>query len=146
MAEKTAQTYQNHAQLIPLYHYVALPVLLINALWALYQLTQGVGGESIIALAVAIALLLIAFYARVFALAAQDRIIRLEEQLRLRELLPDDLQARINDHTTEQLIGLRFASDGELPALSRKVLDNDIADRKTIKQLVQSWRPDYQRV
>ena len=146
MAEKTAQTYQNHAQLIPLYHYVALPVLLINALWALYQLTQGVGGESIIALAVAVALLLIAFYARVFALAAQDRIIRLEEQLRLRELLPDDLQARINDHTTEQLIGLRFASDGELPALSRKVLDNDIADRKTIKQLVQSWRPDYQRV
>jgi len=146
MAEKTAQTYQNHAQLIPLYHYVALPVLLINALWALYQLTQGVGGESIIALAVAVALLLIAFYARVFALAAQDRIIRLEEQLRLRALLPDDLQARINDHTTEQLIGLRFASDGELPALSRKVLDNDIADRKTIKQLVQSWRPDYQRV
>ena len=146
MAEKKAQTYQNHAQLIPLFHYVALPVLLINALWALYQLTQGVGGESIIALAVAVALLLIAFYARVFALAAQDRIIRLEEQLRLRALLPDDLQARINDHTTEQLIGLRFASDGELPALSRKVLDNDIADRKTIKQLVQSWRPDYQRV
>ena len=146
MAEKTAQTYQNHAQLIPLYHYVALPVLLINALWALYQLTQGVGGESLIALAVAVALLLIAFYARVFALVAQDRIIRLEEQLRLRALLPDDLQARINDHTTEQLIGLRFASDGELPALSRKVLDNDIADRKTIKQLVQSWRPDYQRV
>jgi len=146
MAEKKAQTYQNHAQLIPLYPYVALPVLLINALWALYQLTQGVGGESIIALAVAVALLLIAFYARVFALAAQDRIIRLEEQLRLRALLPDDLQARINDHTTEQLIGLRFASDGELPALSRKVLDNDIADRKTIKQLVQSWRPDYQRV
>jgi len=146
MAKKTAQTYQNHAQLIPLYHYVALPVLLINALWALYQLTQGVGGESIIALAVAVALLLIAFYARVFALAAQDRIIRLEEQLRLQALLPDDLQARINDHTTEQLIGLRFASDGELPALSRKVLDNDIADRKTIKQLVQSWRPDYQRV
>ena len=75
MAEKTAQTYQNHARLIPLYHYVALPVLLINALWALYQLTQGVVGESAIALAVAVALLLIAFYARVFALAAQDRII-----------------------------------------------------------------------
>jgi hypothetical protein len=146
MAEKTAQTYQNHARLIPLYHYVALPVLLINALWALYQLTQGVVGESAIALAVAVALLLIAFYARVFALAAQDRIIRLEEQLRLRALLPDDLQARINGHTTEQLIGLRFASDGELPALARKVLDNDIADRKTIKQMVQSWRPDYQRV
>lgn len=146
MAEKTAQTYQNHARLIPLYHYVALPVLLINALWALYQLTRGVGGESVIALAVAVALLLIAFYARAFALAAQDRIIRLEEQLRLRALLPDDLQARINDHTTEQLIGLRFASDGELPALARKVLDNAIADRKTIKQMVQSWRPDYQRV
>ena len=146
MAEKKAQTYQNHAQLIPLFHYVALPVLLINALWALYQLTRGVGGESVIALAVAVALLLIAFYARAFALAAQDRIIRLEEQLRLRALLPDDLQARINDHTTEQLIGLRFASDGELPALARKVLDNAIADRKTIKQMVQSWRPDYQRV
>jgi hypothetical protein len=146
MAENKAQTYQNHAQLIPLFHYVALPVLLINALWALYSLTQGVGGESLIALAVAVALLLIAFYARGFALVAQDRIIRLEEQLRLRALLPGDLQARINDYTTEQLIGLRFASDGELPALARKVLDNDIADRKTIKQMVQSWRPDYQRV
>ena len=146
MAERIPQTYENHARLVPLYHYAALPLLLINLLWSIYQVTQIVAFESLNALTIAFALATIAFAARVFALKAQDRIIRLEERLRMQELLPDDLKERINDYTTDQLIALRFAGDLELCGLARKVLDENITDRKTIKQIIQNWRPDYQRV
>jgi hypothetical protein len=85
------------------------------------------------------------FFARLFALAVQDRVIRLEERLRLERLLPPDLQPRIQDFATAQLVALRFASDAELPALARKVLAENITDRKVIKRMIQNWRPDYQR-
>ena len=95
---------------------------------------------------VAVALLLLAFLARLFALGVQDRVIRLEERMRYERLLPEDLKARIGEFTISQLVSLRFASDAELPALARKVLDEQIKERKAIKQMIQSWRPDYQRV
>jgi hypothetical protein len=79
------------------------------------------------------------------ALKVQDRVIRLEERLRYQRLLPADLQPRIDDFTVNQLVSLRFASDAELPALARKVLDDKIDDRKTIKQMIKVWRPDYLR-
>lgn len=66
--------------------------------------------------------------------------------MRYQQLLPSDLQPRINDFTISQLVSLRFASDAELPALARKVLDSKINDRKSIKQMIQSWRADHQRV
>jgi Family of unknown function (DUF6526) len=94
----------------------------------------------------ALALLVLAFLARIFALGVQDRVIRLEERLRYQQLLPDDLNPRINEFTINQLVALRFASDAELPALARKVLDGNMTDRKTIKQMVQNWRADYQRI
>ena len=147
MADKTPQTYANHAKLVPLFHYVTLPVLLINLIWSGYQVfVQSFSVASLIALAVAVAIMLTAFFARVFALKAQDRVIRLEERLRMQGLLPDDLKGRINDYTTDQLIALRFASDTELPALARKVLDDGIADRKSIKETIETWKSDYQRV
>jgi hypothetical protein len=102
-----------------------------------------VGGfESIL---LAAALLLGFFYARIFALRVQDRIIRLEEQLRCQRLLPADLQPRIAEFAAGQLIALRFASDAELPALARKVLDEKLTERKAIKQLIKNWKPDYLR-
>ena len=64
----------------------------------------------------------------------------------MQTLLPDDLKSRITEFTTSQLIALRFASDAELPALARKVLDEKIAARKPIKEAIETWRPDYQRV
>jgi hypothetical protein len=94
----------------------------------------------------AAALLTLAFLGRLFALGVQDRVIRLEERLRYQQLLPDDLQPQIKDFTISQLVALRFAGDAELPVLARKVLNDNIGDRKTIKRLIQSWRADYQRI
>jgi hypothetical protein len=82
---------------------------------------------------------------RLMALSVQDRIIRLEERLRFARLLPADLQPRIGEFTATQLVALRFASDAELPALARKVLDEKLTERKAIKQLIKNWKPDYLR-
>ncbi len=146
MAEKSLQTYANHTKLVPLFHYVALPILLINFVWSVSQLFGGFSFGALLAVLVAFALILIAFFARVFALGAQDRVIRLEEHLRMQAALPDDLKSRVHDFTIDQICALRFASDDELPGLARKVLEENIPDRKTIKQMIQSWKADYQRL
>jgi hypothetical protein len=101
--------------------------------------------EGLVDLLTAAALLVLAFYARIFALTVQDRVIRLEERLRFERLLPEDLKARIPEFTRGQFVALRFASDAELPALARKVLSDNLTDGKAIKQLVQSWRADHLR-
>jgi hypothetical protein len=93
----------------------------------------------------ALALLTLAFVARTFALKVQDRVIRLEMRLRLRELLPADLQFRILDFRPGQLVAMRFASDAELPTLARKVLDENLTDQRSIKSQIQSWQPDHLR-
>ena len=139
------QTFANHAKLVPLFHYVALPIFLINLVLAIYRMATGFSFETASGAVVAFALILIGFFARVFALGAQDRVIRLEEHLRIYGLLPGDLKPRINDFTMDQL-ARRFASDDEIPALARKVVDDSIGDRKTINQMVVSWRADYQRL
>jgi len=102
--------------------------------------------HAILNLLLAIALLILAFLARLFALGVQDRVIRLEERLRYQKLLPEDLKARINEFTTIQLVALCFASDTELPALARKVLAEKVKERKAIKQMIQNWRAGYQRI
>ena len=102
--------------------------------------------ESLIMVLLTLAVFLTAFAARVFPLGVQDRVIRLEERLRMAEVLPEDLQGRIAEFTTEQLIGLRFATDEELPGLARRVLDEGLTDRKAIKQAVSVWRADHQRI
>jgi hypothetical protein len=78
-------------------------------------------------------------------LAVQDRVIRLEERLRYERMLPADLQARCRELTINQIVALRFACDAELPTLARKVLDEKLTERKAIKQLIKTWKPDYQR-
>ena len=145
MSEKRPQTYANHAKLVPLFHYVALPLLLINLVLSLVGLLDGITLDALNRIGVAIAMVLAALFARVFALRAQDRVIRLEERLRMERLLPDDLKPRIDDVSTEQCVALRFAGDDELPALVRRALDEN-ADQKTIKQAIENWRPDYRRV
>jgi hypothetical protein len=83
--------------------------------------------------------------ARLFALAVQDRVIRLEERVRYERVLPEELRWRADELTVNQFVALRFASDDELPQLMRKVLDEKLTERKAIKQLIKTWRPDYLR-
>ena len=146
MAEQTLQTFKSHTKWVPLFHFVAMPILLVNVIWSLVRATTGFSLDTALGALVALALLLVGLLARVFALGAQDRVIRLEERLRMQHLLPDDFKPRINDFTTNQMIALRFASDAELPDLARKVLDENIGERKAVKQLIKTWRADYQRL
>lgn len=141
------QSYKSHRKLVPGYHYVAFGILTVNLLWSLYRLfvpgvPSGPVFDCVLAVLVAFALLLVALYARTFALTVQDRVIRLEERLRLAALLPADLVPRIGELTRAQLIALRFASDAEAPVLVRKVLDEKITNREEIKKLIQNWRGD----
>ena len=140
------QNYKNHVRFVPMFHYVLLPLLLVNFLALAYGLWREPSLSAGWALVVAFALIVTAFAARVFALKAQDRVIRLEERLRMRELLPQDLKARINDFSPEQLIGLRFANDAELPSLAATVLRDNVQQRDAIKKMVKNWRADDLRV
>lgn len=140
-----SQNFENHARFVPAFHFVALPILLLNIFWSIYRLIRVFSVSAIFTVAVAVAVLLVAFYARVFALAVQDRVIRLEMAMRLEKLLPADLRPRIGDLTVNQFVSLRFAGDAELPELTRKVLSGKLDDRKAIKQMIKEWKADELR-
>lgn len=139
------QTFKSHAKFVPAFHYFVVPVLLVNVINSVIRAYHSFNYERAFGVLVALALLTLAFLARTFALKVQDRVIRLEMRLRLRELLPADLQSRILDFHISQLVALRFASDAELPALARKVLDENLTDQRSIKTLIQNWQPDHLR-
>ena len=142
------QNLSNHRKFVPGYHYVAFGILVINLIWSLFRLVRPLVPpfDRLLNLAVAVALLLLAWYLRVFPLKAQDRVIRLEETLRLERLLPADLKPRVGDLRAGQLVALRFASDAELPELTRTVLDRGITSPDEIKKMVRSWRADHLRM
>ena len=140
------QNFANHTRFVPAFHYVALPILLVNFVSAVVGLFNGITWDASLHVLVAVALIIVALFARVFALKAQDRVIRLEMRLRMRELLPEDRQGRINDFTPTQMVGLRFAGDAELPELARKVLDENITKSTSIKKMITDWQGDYFRV
>ncbi len=150
MAEKMPQTYANHAKFVPLFHFVLAPMLVINLFWNGYvlwgALSLGAGRRMAgFSFLLALALPLLFFFARIFALQVQDRVIRLEETMRMQRVLPENLRSRIGEFTVGQFVSLRFASDAELPELAAKILNDKITDRKTIKQMIKTWRPDYCR-
>lgn len=144
------QNYANHAKYVPGFHFLTLGILTINLIWSLFRLIWGLPGvpffDRLLNLAVAVALGLLAWYIRTFPLKAQDRVIRLEETLRLERLLPADLKPRIGDLRPSQLIALRFASDAELPDLTRAVLAGEITSSDDIKKRVGAWRADHFRM
>lgn len=136
------QNYANHRRIIPLYHFGIFGVLVVNLLWSAVRAYRVPGFETVFGVFLALALLGLFFYARIFALAVQDRVIRLEMRLRLNDALPADLRPRIPELTRDQFIALRFASDEELPGLVRDVLTNDVRDREVIKRRIQNWQRD----
>ncbi|MCH7751085.1 MAG: hypothetical protein IH898_02870 [Planctomycetes bacterium] len=141
-----SQDFKNHQKFVPAFHYVAMPLLLVNLIYSGYVTVTSFSLDSVMALLLAVALMIVAFLARVFALGAQDRVIRLEERLRLHELLPPDQKHEVDALTTGQLIALRFASDGEVAALVATVRAEGIENRNEIKKRVTNWRADHQRV
>lgn len=140
-----AQNFQNHAKYVPVFHFFVLPMLLLNVGWEIHRVVVALSAGSVKSLLVALALFLAALYGRMFALAVQDRVIRLEMQLRLQGLLPVNLRARIPEFTINQLVALRFASDAELPGLAGTVLTENLQNRKRIKRMIQNWQADNLR-
>ncbi|HEX4535652.1 MAG TPA: DUF6526 family protein [Candidatus Acidoferrum sp.] len=142
----TEQNFANHAKTVPAFHLFVLPVLALNVVWSVYRWKASFWSiDGAVWALTSVAILMGFLLARMFALSVQDRVIRLEERLRCERLLPQDLQPRIVELEPGQLISLRFASDAELPALARRVLDEKIKDRKVIKQQIKNWRADYLR-
>lgn len=145
MAEQKKQTFENHARVVPAYHMYVFGIFAINFVWRLVQLKNGITFGSIMNVLMGAAFILLFFYARIFALTVQDRVIRLEMRMRMERLLPPDLRARIPEFTVSQLVSLRFAGDEELPLLARQVLDEKLNDKKSIKRRVKNWQPDFLR-
>lgn len=145
MADKPVQTRQNHTRLHPPYHFFLVWVALIAVILAIVALIRAPGVASLWGVVLAIAASLAVYLLRAYPLKAQDRIIRLEERLRLALLLPETLRPRIGELTEAQLIALRFASDAELPGLVEKTLAGNLKPAE-IKNSITSWRPDHFRI
>ena len=146
MAEQQNQTFASHRRWIPMWHFFALPVLIVNVFVVGVNFGENPSRPNAWAVVVAIALVIGVFVSRAMPLRAQDRIIRLEERIRLERLLPPDLRGRIGELTPTQLVGLRFAHDDEVPELARRVLAGEITTRAQIKSAIRSWRSDDLRV
>jgi len=152
MAEKTPQTFANHARFDPLFHFFLAPVFFLGLVMSLIHffyhfrendLRDNIHSFLLVVLATAFVAML--FKIRLYSLKVQDRVIRIEERLRLMQLLPETLRTRIPELTVDQLCGLRFASDAELAKLTERAL-NEKLSRADIKKSIQNWRPDYWRV
>lgn len=140
------QNYDNHMKLVPGFHYIATPLLIASLAWASFRVFDAPSAETLFALVLVLYIVFNHAYTRLFALGVQDRVIRLEERLRLERLLEGELRDRIPELTTSQLIGLRFAGDDEVADLVRRTLDGEFESRKAIKQAVRHWRADWDRV
>jgi Family of unknown function (DUF6526) len=140
-----SQTRSNHTRYDPAFHFFLIPIGLILFIWTIVHVIRHPGTDAAILAVAAFLIVLTAFKARLYALRVQDRVIRLEERLRLSMCLPEKLRPRISELTEPQLIGLRFASDPELPSLAERALNEKLTG-KQIKEAVANWRADYLRV
>ena len=138
------QSLKNHAKFDPLFHFFLAPVSLLMVIGTIVQLIRHPGWMTAAHVLVALWALIATFKIRLYALKVQDRVIRLEERLRLKELAPA-MGGKINNLTEGQLIGLRFASDAEVGPLAEKALAGNW-NRKQVKEAIKNWRPDYWRV
>jgi len=139
------QNYKNHARIDPAYHYVLMPILLVNFVVTIVHFVHRLDASHGWSVVVALALLILAGRLRMYATRLQDRIILLEQRIRMAALLPLEMHPMQRELTTGQLIALRFASDAELASLTERAVREKLAP-KAIKEQVQSWRPDINRV
>jgi Family of unknown function (DUF6526) len=152
MGENAPQSYAHHTRWDPPFHFFVLPVFIVALLMTLIHFFAHMmhsdfrdNFHAFLLILLAAALLVAVTKIRTYSLKVQDRVIRLEERLRLSQLLQEPLRSRIPELTVDQLVALRFASDGEIPKLVERTLKENLS-RADIKKAIQSWRPDYQRV
>jgi Family of unknown function (DUF6526) len=146
MAENVPQTYANHTRTHPPFHFFVLPGgLLLLILTIVNVVRHSDLLTSWILLLIGVMWPIAMFLIRINPLRAQDRLIRLEEQLRAEELLSDELLARSRELTASQWVALRFASDAEFPGLVEKALNGKLKGAE-IKKAIVVWRPDTFRV
>ncbi len=139
------QSYANHRRIFPLYHLFALPVLTLNVVVALAEFIDAPSPRSIWWVVVAAALVAGLLTTRASALIVQNRLVGLEMRLRLTAILPGELRSRIGDLTLRQIIGLRFASDAEMPELVRRCIAGELSTADDVKRQIRDWRPDVVR-
>lgn len=139
------QSYATHRRFFPPFHFVVVPILTLNLVVQIVMVFRRPGIWSAWNAIVAFALVGLAFAARYMILRVQDRVIRLEERLRLQQILPEDLRGRIGELRTRHLIELRFCDDAEVPELCRAILSGEMKERNDIKRRIRTWRPDYHR-
>jgi Family of unknown function (DUF6526) len=139
------QSYKSHTRLLPPFHFFVIPVMLVNLVNAARHAFQQPTLHWLWEVVFALGLVGLALFSRVQALTVQDRVIRLEERLRLRQLLPPDLHQYINTLSHRQLVALRFASDEEVADLVRDIAGGKLTTSKDIKMRVRNWRADWLR-
>lgn len=145
MPAEKSQNYSNHAQYDPMWHFVAVPIVMIGFFVAVMHAYRARDKDSIWGAVYAFGILLAVFTARSQTLRVQNRVIRLEMRLRLATLLPAALAGRVTELTPSQLVGLRFASDAELPALVERCLKGELPHGGVVKKEVRDWQSDWLR-
>ena len=145
MPEPQQQDYANHGRTDPVFHRFLVPVSALTIIVALVNVCRHPGFNSAWLVLVSVAAGVALFKMRLYSLKVQDRVIRLEERLRLQQLLSEPLRSQIDQLTVGQLVALRFACDTELPALSVRAI-NEKLSKDELKKAVTSWRPDHFRV
>ncbi len=140
------QNFQNHTRYHAPFHFVFAPLALINLIWSGFNFLRYLDADSLHWLLIAFLILVTGFIARTSALKAQDRVIRLEENLRYQKILSPELVKKAEALTPGQSVALRFASDAELPELVQQTLDGKFEKGKDIKLAIKNWREDHLRV
>ena len=144
MAE--TQNYKNHARFYAPYHFVLVPILFFHFIYSVVRLFQTRDVDHLEAVLLAVGLLLVGLLFRENAKRVQDRVIRLEENVRYAQLLPAEQARQVGNLKLNQILALRFASDYELPTLLQRVLNGELQKSADIKQAITNWRGDHLRV
>ena len=142
---ETEQTFKTHRRFYPWHHFIVMPILIVNLVVESVRLARDPGAYNAWLAVLALGLLLFSLTSRSMSLRAQDRVIRLEERLRLAQLMPGE-QVVIDSLQPRHLVALRFAPDDEVPSLARRCVEGELNTSNQIKKEIRQWRPDYLRV
>jgi hypothetical protein len=145
MTDLPPQSYSNHRRFMPLFHFFALPVILLYVIYSIIHTVRHVAWSNLAEVAFGVAVLTFALATRGMVITVQDRLIRLEMRLRLSQLLPAETKVRIDELRPGQLVALRFASDAEMPALVARVFAGEFANGDAIKRAITAWQADRLR-